>query len=129
MPRPPGSAPPEPPDAPATLVAGPAADAHPVAATDLPVVARLVIDIHSDGTRTVARGALVHADDSPAGHTRVAIEASGGTPMQLALQLGRSLASSLTPALLRQALTTRPAAAPARRTGLRARVRRALGGS
>ena len=105
----------------------PDTDQLPTTHRDLPVVARLVIDIHSDGSRTIARGALVHVDDSPAGHTRVAIEAAGGTPMQLALQLGRALASSLTPGMLRQALTSRPASTEPRRPGLRARVRRALG--
>jgi hypothetical protein len=54
-----------------------------------PVVARLVVEIRSDGTRTIARGAI---EDLQRGE-RVAIEARGDTPIQLALQLARSLAS------------------------------------
>ena len=41
-----------------------------------PVVARLVIEIRSDGTRTIARGA---AEDVALGE-RVQIEAHGATP-------------------------------------------------
>jgi hypothetical protein len=52
-----------------------------------PVVARLVVEIRSDGTRTIARGAL---EDAQQGE-RVAIEARGDTPLQLALQLARAL--------------------------------------
>lgn len=52
-----------------------------------PVVARFVVEIRSDGTRTIARGAL---EDAQHGH-RVAIEARGDTPLQLALALARSL--------------------------------------
>jgi hypothetical protein len=52
-----------------------------------PVVARLVVEIRSDGSRTIARGAIedvVHGQ-----HT--AIEARGDSPLQLALALARSL--------------------------------------
>jgi hypothetical protein len=55
-----------------------------------PVVARLVIEIRSDGTRTVARGAL---QDELNGE-RVAIEARGNSPLELAGQLARSLLTS-----------------------------------
>ncbi|HTJ40683.1 MAG TPA: hypothetical protein VL463_01265 [Kofleriaceae bacterium] len=54
---------------------------------DLPVVARLVVEIRSDGRRTIARGA---AEDRASGQ-KVAIEAHGDSPMQLALALARSL--------------------------------------
>ena len=54
---------------------------------DLPVVARLVVEIRSDGRRTIARGA---AEDAASGQ-RVAIEARGDSPMQLAMALARSL--------------------------------------
>jgi len=57
--------------------------------TEPPVVARLVVEIRSDGSRTIARGAV---EDLQRGE-RVAIEAQGTTPIQLALQLARSLAS------------------------------------
>jgi hypothetical protein len=52
-----------------------------------PVVARLVIEIRSDGTRTLARGAL---EDAALGE-RVAVEARGGSPAELAGQLLRAL--------------------------------------
>jgi len=52
-----------------------------------PVVARLVVEIRSDGSRTIARGAL---EDAQQGQ-RVAIEARGDSPIQLAIALARSL--------------------------------------
>ena len=52
-----------------------------------PVVARLVVEIRSDGRMTIARGAM---EDSATGRG-VAIEASGRTPLQLALSLARAL--------------------------------------
>ena len=57
---------------------------------DLPVVARLIVEIRSDGTRTLARGAL---EDVATGE-RVALEAKGGSPIQLAASLAGSLLSS-----------------------------------
>ena len=53
-----------------------------------PVVARLVVEIRSDGSRTIARGALEDAEHGQ----RVAIEARGDSPLQLAIALARSLA-------------------------------------
>jgi hypothetical protein len=52
-----------------------------------PVVARLVVEIRSDGSRTIARGAV---EDAQRGE-RVAIEARGDSPLQLAIALARSL--------------------------------------
>lgn len=52
-----------------------------------PVVARLVVEIRSDGSRTIARGAI---DDMLSGQ-RVAVRADGTTPMALALSLAKSL--------------------------------------
>lgn len=52
-----------------------------------PVVARLVVEIRSDGSRTIARGAI---EDAQRGE-RVAIEARGDSPIQLAIALARSL--------------------------------------
>jgi hypothetical protein len=52
-----------------------------------PVVARLVIEVRSDGTRTIARGAMEDVVDD----RRVAIEARGGSPLELALSLARSM--------------------------------------
>ena len=56
-------------------------------ADEPPVVARLVVEIRSDGTRTIARGAV---DDAQRGE-RVAIEARGDSPLQLAIALARAL--------------------------------------
>ena len=58
-------------------------------ADELPVVARLVVEIRSDGKRTIARGAM---EDLEAGN-KVAIEARGDTPLQLAWALARSVFS------------------------------------
>ena len=52
-----------------------------------PIVARMVIEIRSDGTRTIARGA---AEDATLG-TKVAIEVKGTTPLSLAFSLMKSL--------------------------------------
>ncbi|MBT8495693.1 MAG: hypothetical protein KJO07_21775 [Deltaproteobacteria bacterium] len=56
-------------------------------ATEPPVVARLVVEIRSDGSRTIARGAL---EDRATGQN-VAVEARGNSPMSLALALARSM--------------------------------------
>lgn len=58
---------------------------------DLPVVARMVIEIRSDGSRTVARGAI---EDVASGH-KTAVVARGGSPIALAADLTRSLARGL----------------------------------
>jgi hypothetical protein len=52
----------------------------------LPVVARLVVEIRSDGRHTIARGAAEDATGE-----RVQIQAQGSTPLQLAFSLMRSL--------------------------------------
>jgi hypothetical protein len=52
-----------------------------------PVVARLMVEIRSDGTRTIARGAV---EDIASGE-RVAVEAHGTTPTQLAASLARTV--------------------------------------
>src|SRR5215207_3543233 len=57
---------------------------------ELPVVARLIVEVRSDGSRTVARGAM---EDAASG-TRAAIEASGTTPLELALTLAKSIMSA-----------------------------------
>jgi hypothetical protein len=56
-------------------------------APEPPVVARLVVEIRSDGTRTIARGAM---EDVKSGE-RVAVEAHGTTPLALAMQLAKSM--------------------------------------
>jgi len=52
-----------------------------------PVVARLIIEIRSDGSRTIARGAM---EDVASGQ-RTTVEARGDSPIQLALALAREL--------------------------------------
>lgn len=52
-----------------------------------PVVARLMVEIRSDGSRTIARGAV---EDIASGE-RVAVEARGTTPGQLAASLARTV--------------------------------------
>ena len=52
-----------------------------------PVVARLIVEIRSDGSRTIARGAI---EDVSSG-ARTAIEARGNSPLHHAVALARSL--------------------------------------
>jgi len=54
---------------------------------ELPVVARLMVEIRSDGTHTIARGAL----EDQATDQRVAIEAHGSTPVELAGSLAKAM--------------------------------------
>jgi hypothetical protein len=56
-------------------------------ADEPPVVARLVVEIRSDGTRTIARGA---AEDAASGE-RVAIQIAGSNPLELALSLVKTI--------------------------------------
>lgn len=65
-------------DEPESLVAAP---------DEPPVVARLVVEIRSDGTRTIARGAM---EDLRLGE-RVAVKAEGTTPLALAGSLMKAL--------------------------------------
>jgi hypothetical protein len=51
-----------------------------------PVVARLVVEIRSDGSHTIARGA---AEDAQTGE-RVSVQAEGATPLALILSLLKS---------------------------------------
>lgn len=52
-----------------------------------PVVARMVVEIRSDGTRTIARGAL---EDLQSGE-RVALQANAQSPVALARELTKAL--------------------------------------
>lgn len=52
-----------------------------------PVVARLIIEIRSDGSRTIARGAM---EDTVSGQ-RTSVEARGDSPLQLAFALARTI--------------------------------------
>lgn len=80
------------------LVATPGAKGAIAKDDEPPVVARMVIEIRSDGTRTIARGA---AEDALTGE-KVAIEVAGSTPLQLALSLIKTMAT--VPALARSAV-------------------------
>src|SRR5262245_52145922 len=59
-----------------------------------PVVARLIVEVRSDGSRTIARGGL------ESGGEAVTLEAHGTTPAQLTASLVRSIL--MAPTLLRQ---------------------------
>ncbi len=59
----------------------------PEVSSEPPVVARMVIEIRSDGRTTIARGAL---EDMALGQ-KVGIEAKGGSPVELAFSLARSM--------------------------------------
>ncbi len=52
-----------------------------------PVITRLVVEIRSDGSRTIARGAV---EDVASGQ-RTTVEAHGDSPLQLAMALARAL--------------------------------------
>jgi hypothetical protein len=58
----------------------------------------MVVEIRSDGSRTIARGAI---EDALSGE-RVAVEARGTTPMALAASLAKNIFSA--PALARHAV-------------------------
>lgn len=64
----------------------------------LPVVARMVVEIRSDGTRTIARGAL---DDRVSGQ-RVAVELVPGSPWDMAKSIAKLLMA--TPSAARSAV-------------------------
>ena len=78
-----------------------------------PVVARLMVEIRSDGSTTIARGAL---EEMTTGE-KVAVEARGSTPAQLGAQLARALVA--TPFLARAAMKAmlEPNGAPRKKDG------------
>lgn len=76
----------------------PTADALSTEPEPPPVVARLVVEIRSDGSRTIARGAI---EDVVTGD-KVALEAKGTTPAALAASLAKNLLA--VPLLARQAV-------------------------
>lgn len=93
---------------------------------ELPVVSRLVIEVRSDGTRTIARGA---AEDL---HGQVRLEVRAESPAELVASLAKLLLQ--VPALAantfragRKRQAELPAAAAPPRPGLAARLRRRLG--
>jgi hypothetical protein len=92
-------------------VAPPAPLATP--AEEPPVVARLMVEIRSDGTRTIARGAVEEVSTGE----RVAIEAHGATPAQLVGSLAKTLLATpfLARATVRAVLEGRRAERKAKR--------------
>jgi hypothetical protein len=64
----------------------------PLLANEPPVVGRIVIEIRSDRSRTIARGMFEHGRD------RTSLEAEAATPYRLALALARALFQSSPPA-------------------------------
>ena len=54
---------------------------------ELPVVARMVVEIRSDGTRTIARGAL----DDRVADQQVAIKIESASPLSLVRQLAGAI--------------------------------------
>ncbi|GAC1352553.1 MAG: hypothetical protein NVS3B20_15750 [Polyangiales bacterium] len=74
-----------------------------------PVVARLMIEIRSDGSRTIARGAM---EDLSLGQ-KVALEVEGRTPLALALSLVKSIGSL--PALAKSFRAIVPAMLPGKK--------------
>jgi hypothetical protein len=92
-----------------------------------PVVARLMVEIRSDGSRTIARGAV---EDLHTGQS-VGIEARGETPLGMAFSLARTLsrgpalARTAAQALRHSAEASKPApASEGRRASLARRVAR-----
>jgi hypothetical protein len=63
----------------------------------LPIVARMVVEIRSDGTRTIARGAI---EDRLQNH-QVGVEASADSPLELARALAKLLVSAPLSGMLR----------------------------
>ena len=64
-----------------------------------PVVARLVVEIRSDGTRTIARGAM---EDHISGESH-GVEARAGSPLELASALAKMILQ--TPSMAARVLT------------------------
>jgi len=61
-------------------------DALEVGTDEPPVAARLVVEIRTDGTRTVARGAI---EDAILGE-RISVKVEGQTPLELMLALAKA---------------------------------------
>jgi uncharacterized protein (DUF362 family) len=73
-------------DTPEVLTHDPPNRAVSTSGAELPVVARLIVEIRSDGTTTIARAGL---SDETSGTT--VMEARGSTPLALALDLARHI--------------------------------------
>jgi hypothetical protein len=82
---------------------------------ELPVVARLVVEIRSDGSRTIARGAI----EDNLGGQRVGVEARAGSPLELSRALVKMVLSAPFAALLGRGTQEVPSS---RERGVRATV-------
>jgi hypothetical protein len=65
-------------------------------ADELPIVARMVVEIRSDGSRTIARGAI----EDRLNDEQVAVEARADSPLELSRALAKMLFSAPFTALL-----------------------------
>lgn len=86
------------------------------AADELPIVARMVVEIRSDGSRTVARGAI---EDSLSGQ-QVGVEARADSPLELSRALAKMILSAPFAALLGRG--KEPGRGEVRRVGVGGRV-------
>ena len=91
---------------------------------DLPVVARMMVEIRSDGKRTIARGAIENVAEDGMSPQRTQIEARGDSPMSLALELARSMTTL--PLQIARSLRTARAALPEEKKPSRLGVLRGL---
>ena len=77
----------------------PQSEALDAADDELPVVARMVVEIRSDGTRTIARGAI----EDRLGGQAVGVEAQADSPLELSRALAKMVLSAPFAALLGRA--------------------------
>lgn len=105
-----------------TIKPDPQSEALDAADEELPVVARMVVEIRSDGSRTIARGAI----EDRLGDQTVGVEARADSPLELSRALAKMVLSAPFAALLGRA----KGEAARRETGVLATVgalRRRLG--
>jgi hypothetical protein len=91
------------------------------AVDELPIVARMVVEIRSDGSRTIARGAI---EDSLSGQ-QVGVEAKADSPLELSRALAKMILSAPFAALLGR--SNQPRKDEERRVGVGGRVVAAIG--
>lgn len=77
----------------------PKTEALEAADEELPVVARMVVEIRSDGSRTIARGAI----EDHLGGEAVGVEARADSPLELSRALAKMIVSAPFAALLGRA--------------------------
>lgn len=82
-----------------TIKPDPQSEALDAADEELPVVARMVVEIRSDGSRTIARGAI----EDRLGDQTVGVEARADSPLELSRALAKMVLSAPFAALLGRA--------------------------